>query len=76
MTQRIKVKNTLYAASLCWIGVLGLHISFSKCPEDGSPVPKHVEFDPYHELYFIICYLVHLSVNAMNVFIFTFKHNV
>ena len=44
---------TLHAASLYWIGMLDLHISFSRLPEDESPVPKHVEFDTYHELYFI-----------------------
>jgi hypothetical protein len=31
--------------------------------EDGTPVPKHVGFDTYRELYFIAVYGLHLLVN-------------
>ena len=27
-------------------------------PVDGTPVPKHVGVETYHELYFMICILV------------------
>lgn len=56
--------------------MLDLHISFSRLPKDGSPVPKHAEFDTYYELYFIVFYCLYLLVNLLNVFIFIFKHNV
>jgi hypothetical protein len=35
--------------------------------EDGTPVPKHVGADTYHELYFIIYVLMSAFVNIFNV---------
>jgi hypothetical protein len=31
--------------------------------QEGTPVPKHVGFDTYHELYFVVFYGMHLLVN-------------
>jgi hypothetical protein len=45
-----------------WICVLHLFLCSDGLPEDGIPVPKHVEADTCHELYFMICILLSASV--------------
>ena len=40
-----------------WNGVLDCDLFFNRLPEDGNPVPKHVEVNTYHGLCFIICIL-------------------
>ena len=34
-------------------------LCFSRFPEDGTLVPKHVGVDTYHELHFMICILLY-----------------
>lgn len=42
----------------CWT----VFLCFSRLPEDGTLVPKHVGADTYHELHFIICILLRAFV--------------
>ena len=35
-------------------------LCFSRLPDDGTPVPKHVGADTHHELYFMMCILLYL----------------
>jgi hypothetical protein len=41
------------STSIWSVGLVFLR--FSRLPEDGTWVPKHVEIYTYHELYFMIC---------------------
>jgi hypothetical protein len=45
----------------------------NRVPEDGTPVPKNVGVDAYHETYFMICIELHLTGyscgNMLNAFL-------
>jgi hypothetical protein len=50
-----------------WIACWTCVPRFSRLPGDGTPVPKHVGVDTYHELYFIVFCSVHLLVDILNI---------
>ena len=58
---------TTVSAISTWIGVFDL-CSFALVDslENGTLVPKHVEVNTRHELYFIAIYLVHFLVDVLN----------
>jgi hypothetical protein len=52
---------SVYSKMFKYAGLVFL--SFSRLPDDGTPVTKHVDVNTHHELYFMTCTLLYLSVH-------------
>jgi hypothetical protein len=44
-------KDDAIPSFVCWV----VFLCSKNLPEDGFPMPKHLEFNAYYELYFIKC---------------------